>query len=102
MGKLKLRIMGWLSRPLPPCKEITENLSASLDRPLTWREKILTRLHLFTCEWCTNYGRQIGFLDEAVKNYTQQEEFSEKYSQSLSKEARQSIKNALKKNQGNS
>lgn len=65
-GKLKWQLILFLARRLPDCKTITPTFSASIDRKLTFRERIVTRLHLFTCEACVLYLEQIRFLHDLI------------------------------------
>lgn len=67
-GKLKWQFILFLARRLPDCKQMTQTFSASLDRKLTLRERVISNLHLFTCEACRRYLEQIHFLRDAVAN----------------------------------
>lgn len=64
--KLKWQFILWLARRLPDCKHMTRSLGESLDRDPTWRERLVMKLHLFTCEACARYLEQIEFLKEAI------------------------------------
>ncbi len=44
------------------CKEVAQLASESLDRSLTLYERLTLRLHLFRCDMCTRYVRQLKFL----------------------------------------
>ena len=82
-------------RTLPPCKEIVKIVSASLDRPLSIRERVLMRLHLAACKPCVRYMEQSHFLSAAatqLDDHVKEELFTGK----LSDEARERIKNILK------
>lgn len=65
--KLKWQVILFLTRRLPPCKIMLPLFSESFERPLTRREKITTKLHLFTCEACRRYVAQIERMGEMVK-----------------------------------
>lgn len=95
MNRFKLFILGWLALPLPPCEEITKTLSAARDRKLSFRERILTRLHLFTCVWCRRYIRQIDFVDKAVQKLAVSAEREIPPKNLLSPESRKRIRRAL-------
>jgi hypothetical protein len=86
-------------RRLPPCKEIVKIVSASLDRPLTLRERFLMKLHLVACKPCVRYMEQSHFLSSAV---TQMDEHlkDELFTGKLSDDARDRIKNILKTSAG--
>lgn len=49
------------------CKQASKLISQSLDRPLTWSEKIQLRLHLFMCNPCTQFKRQLNMLRTAMQ-----------------------------------
>jgi hypothetical protein len=84
---------------LPPCKEIVKIISASLDRKLTIREKIILKLHLAACEPCVRYMDQSQLLSNAA--HTIDEELkSDLYAGRLSNDARERIKNILKSSSG--
>lgn len=93
--KLKWQLILALARRLPACKIIAPLVSEARERPLTVREKITLKLHLFTCEACRRYVAQIERMSEAVKPAAENEKFVET-SVKLSDEARARIKAALK------
>jgi len=82
-------------RVFPSCKEIVHIISASLDRPLTMREKFLMKMHLLACKPCVRYLDQSSFLSKAVKTMSDDEKDS-LLSGTLSAESRARIKEALK------
>lgn len=86
-------------RVLPPCKEIVKIVSASLDRPLTLRERILMRAHLVACRPCVRYMEQSHFLSSAVTRMDEHLK-DELFTGNLSDEARDRIKNILKTSAG--
>jgi hypothetical protein len=49
------------------CKEASKLVSQSLDRPLTWLEKIQLKLHLLICNPCTQFKRQLNMLRTALQ-----------------------------------
>jgi hypothetical protein len=67
IATIKRKFILWLGWRLPDCRTITPTLGESLDRPLSLRERIETRLHLFTCEKCGRYLKSVKFLSEAMK-----------------------------------
>jgi hypothetical protein len=44
------------------CKQASKLISQSLDHPLTWSEKMRLRLHLFICDPCRHFRRQLNLL----------------------------------------
>ena len=49
------------------CRRMTELISVSMDRPLKTREKLMLRIHLFTCGACRRYRQQLDRLRNAVR-----------------------------------
>ncbi len=49
------------------CKHNTELLSQSLERPLTWRERMAMRMHLMMCRGCRNFEKQLAFIRKAAR-----------------------------------
>ena len=47
------------------CQDVAQLASESLDRRLTVFERLTLRLHLFRCDMCTRYVRQLKFLQRA-------------------------------------
>jgi hypothetical protein len=45
---------------------MTKRLGESLDRRPGWRDAIVIKLHLFTCDACERYLGQIKFLKDAM------------------------------------
>jgi len=82
-------------RIFPSCKEIVHIISASLDRPLTIRERFLMKMHLLACKPCVRYLDQSVFLSQAVKQMSEKEKDS-LLSGSLSEESRARIKDVLR------
>jgi anti-sigma factor RsiW len=99
--KIRMQFVFWLARRLPDCKTITPTLGESLDRQLSTREKIEIRLHLFTCEACARYLKQVKFLREAVHLREKKlKEIEPLSSAKLSDDAKLRLKNALKSSSG--
>lgn len=51
------------------CKEATRLISAGLDRPLTWQERLRLRTHLALCSGCQAFQRQLDFLRAASRRF---------------------------------
>ncbi|MBF0387079.1 MAG: zf-HC2 domain-containing protein [Candidatus Omnitrophica bacterium] len=47
------------------CKQAARLVSVSIERPLSLRENITMRIHLWMCRTCTLYRRQISLLRKA-------------------------------------
>ena len=90
----KLSFIFWLARRLPTCRELAPVISQSLDRPLSLRERVTLRLHLFTCSYCVKYLRQLRFLGEAFRACDMDDE-SVPTGPALGADSRQRMKDAL-------
>jgi predicted anti-sigma-YlaC factor YlaD len=92
--RLKWQVILFLARRLPPCNVLLPLFSEERERPLTLREKITKKLHLFTCEACRRYIAQIEQMSEMVKPQNEMET-SVAPPAKLSDDARKRIKDAL-------
>ena len=88
LEKIKPAIIYWLARRLPDCKTITPTIGESLDRKLSLREKIVMRLHLWTCDKCANYLEQIKFLSKAMDKHEEKLTEKENHSAVLNSDAK--------------
>ena len=51
------------------CREATALMSQEQDRPLMLAERIGLRLHVWICNGCNNYRRQMGVLRDACRRF---------------------------------
>jgi hypothetical protein len=77
------------------CKEASLLASQSLDRRLRLSERIMLRAHLFVCEACTRFKRQIEFLRRAMRQEAAQ--IDNEHLAGLSEEARVRIRQSLQR-----
>jgi hypothetical protein len=54
------------------CKQVTRLVSQGLDRELGFAERVKLRVHLAICDGCTQFGRQMAFLREAMARLAEQ------------------------------
>ncbi len=66
-ARLKWRLILFLARRLPDCRDMTPTLGESIDRKLSVRERVILKLHLFTCEACRVFSEQVTFLHKALR-----------------------------------
>jgi len=59
---------------LPSCREIAEQASENIDKPLTGIRWLKMKLHLFICVNCRRYKEQINLSSKVVKSFEQSEE----------------------------
>ncbi len=89
-------IAGWLISLTPSCKEMTRLLSESMDRALPLRTRVAMRLHILFCTWCEQYRHQLLFIRDAIRRHPDKLEEQEASTQTLSPEARERVKQALR------
>ena len=83
----------WLLRRLPPCQQTVKVISQSFERPLTLRERILLKLHIWVCAWCAWYMEHLQVMRDALRAKIDPDaELSSAVLPSLSSEARERIK----------
>lgn len=93
--KIKLAFIYWLARRLPDCKTITPTLGESLDRSLSAREKIIMKLHLWTCGKCVRYLEQIKFLSKAMHKHEEILTDDENPAVRMRSDAKERLRNAF-------
>ena len=49
------------------CKQASQFISASLDRPLTFSERLMLKLHLFICNKCRQFSQHLQTIRVAIK-----------------------------------
>ena len=95
MAKIKTKLKQWLIMKMDDCKTVSPLFSYTLDRELSFIEKLRVRLHLFTCGACLNYVSNLKFMTEVF--HAQEENFEhEKTHVSLTPEAKERIKEKLR------
>jgi hypothetical protein len=87
----RFNILVW--RKLPPCREMVKIITASMDAKLSWREWILMKVHLLSCDPCVNFLKQIKFIRTALSHSDEKIEAQQHIS--LSDAAKDRIKTAL-------
>lgn len=88
----------FLLRRLPPCQNMVTVMSESLERPLTVRERVELKLHLWVCAWCVWYLEHLRLMRDTLRlRATDATDANSDFAASLSAEARERIKLALKR-----
>lgn len=59
--------MGIRTLIFPSCKELAERLSSGAYERASWPARLAVRWHLFRCELCKLYARQIELLGEGYR-----------------------------------
>lgn len=85
----------FLLHRLPTCQTTVALLSESCERPLTMRERVQVKLHLWVCLWCVWYLEQIRHIRDRLRAQAAQAMDDESSDLALTAEARERIKRAL-------
>ena len=94
--KLKHAIRFWLLRRLPACKQTVEIISQSFERPLSLRERVTLKVHLWICVWCQWYLEHLEIMRNSLREKAgQSPEVDFPSAATLSSEARERIKRRL-------
>ena len=96
LTKLKYRFLNWVIRQIPTCEVITERISQAQDGKLSWYNRILTRLHLSLCTWCTDYHKHVTFITEATRARSKDDASVEASRNKLSDDARVRMMQSLR------
>ncbi len=89
-------MMQVMSTLLFRCRDVTQLVSASLDRELPLQQRLRLRLHFLICVLCRRYHNQVHFIHEALRNHPDRlTEPEGGATVSLSPESRDRIKHAL-------
>ncbi|HEY9197929.1 MAG TPA: zf-HC2 domain-containing protein [Gammaproteobacteria bacterium] len=83
------------------CKDASRLVSEGLERPLGWRERWALRLHLWLCDNCRRFERQIRLLRRALRSLSRRAE-TDPHGPALSSGARERIRKAVAGRDGHS
>lgn len=59
------------------CKQASQLVSQSLDRPISVRERLALSFHLLICKFCRRFNRQLTMISTAVHRLTRHTEQDE-------------------------
>lgn len=76
------------------CKQASELVSQSLDRPLTMRERLSVRFHLLICAACARFSRQLAYMQATIEKFVLDTEQNEGLK--LSASAKERMAEAMK------
>ncbi len=76
------------------CKQASELVSQSLDRPLPWTKRLQLWFHLMICKLCMRFFKQMNAMHQAAHHMQNKIESDE--SIKLSDSAKQKIREHLK------
>ncbi|HEV2685788.1 MAG TPA: zf-HC2 domain-containing protein [Actinomycetota bacterium] len=52
---------------MPSCESVSQLVSESHDRPISWSERAKIGFHVAMCRYCTRFQRQLGILKSAIE-----------------------------------
>ena len=50
------------------CKEVSQLVSRSLDKNLSFRERFALKFHLLICKYCARFSQQLGKINVAINS----------------------------------
>ena len=86
------RILEWLFKYLPDCRETALDISRSMDQQTDFRKRFGMKLHLLTCLACRNYYKQLAFIRDTIRSL---DDDADPPACDLSVEARQRLKTVV-------
>src|SRR5881275_1617267 len=93
---LQTKLVIFIGKHTPKCREMVRILSQSMDEPLPLMMRIKKRLHFLICCWCQRYEHQLRYIRDTARQFP---EHAEEASDALfSAEARERIKKRLAEN----
>ena len=80
---------------LPPCRDLIDAASRSIDGKITFREKLVLKLHLIPCKPCVRFVEQSKFIKQMMHDM-EVGDATTPFKGTLSEEARERLKALLK------
>lgn len=59
------------------CKHTSQLVSRSLDKKLTFRERLAVKMHLMMCKYCRRFEKQLHAIRKGLKTLAEQVEHDE-------------------------
>ena len=87
------KLVIFIGRHTPKCREMVRILSDSMDRPMPLSMRIKKRLHYLICCWCQRYEEQLYYLRKSASAFPEHVEKSSEAQLSPSSKTR--IKNKI-------
>ncbi|MDH3889823.1 MAG: zf-HC2 domain-containing protein [candidate division Zixibacteria bacterium] len=96
LTKLKHRFLNWVIKKIPSCEVMTERISLAQDGKLSLWGRLMFRIHLDLCHWCTAYNTQMTFITEATRARAKDDASVKASRNELSSDARRRIMQTLR------
>ena len=68
---LTTKLVTFIAKLAPRCREVTRLLSQGMDRPLPLRTRVALWLHFTVCDYCLRYARQLKFVRQVSRELPQ-------------------------------
>jgi hypothetical protein len=88
------KLVIFIGKHTPKCREMVRILSDSMDRPLPLTMRIRKRLHYLICCWCQRYEEHLHYLRKTTHAFPEHADQSS--DASLSSEAKKRIMDRIK------
>jgi len=88
------RLVIFIGKHTPKCREMVRLLSKSMDEPMPLVMRLKKRLHFLICCWCQRYEEQLHYLRETARKFP--EHADEASNVPVSTEMKQRWKNAVR------
>lgn len=62
-------LVRFISRVTPSCAAVTQLVSLSYDRPLTWKERLQLHWHYKICYFCIRYHDHLEIMHQGLKGH---------------------------------
>ena len=92
----KNRLVGWLLCRLRSYPNVVGLLELSLDRELSFRERVALRFHDLLCSYCARFTKRLKVIREIIQTSQDVERIGVDEGNRLSPEARERIKTLLR------
>jgi hypothetical protein len=89
----KTKLVTWIRKVTPRCREITHLLSQSMDRRLTIHKRLGIWLHFTVCDFCVRYSEHLAFIRRASRSIP--ERLTEMLPRSLPEAAKERMRHKL-------
>ena len=86
------KLVIFIGRHTPKCREMVRILSDSMDRPMPLSMRIKKRMHYLICCWCQRYEEQLYYLRKTASAFPERDKSLD---DRLSPSAKTRIKNKI-------
>ena len=66
---LQTKLVIFIGKHTPKCREMVRILSKSMDEPLPLTMRIRKRIHFLICCWCQRYEEQLHYMRDAARRF---------------------------------